>query len=65
MDSVSDGNALAQTRKGRTKRVKLGWRRKPPYKFKSKTPRYRLDAMDWMIEGPIPIENKRATKRRM
>ena len=48
-DSVPEGNTLAPTQKARAKQTKSDGGRKPPRKFKAKTPATVSDAIDWMV----------------
>lgn len=62
-DCVPEGNAIAPTRKARARRVKNLEGRKPPRRFKSKTPACGVDAMDWMLADPASMPKKRRSRK--
>ena len=55
---------VAPTRKGRARRTKPTDGRKPPRRFKSKTPAVIADAMDWMLDNPVQTQKKRTARKK-
>ena len=62
-DCAPEGNSIAPTHKAQGKRVKDLEGRKPPRRFRSKTPRCAVDAMDWMLSSPPALPKKRRGRK--
>lgn len=63
-DVPLEGNLVAPTRKARAKRAKVGDGRKPPRRFKSKTPATHGDATESVVENPVQSPKKRSIRKK-
>ena len=63
-DVPQEGNLVAPTRKARAKRAKAGDVRKPPRRFKSKTPATEGDATESVVENPVQSPKKRSVRKK-